>query len=128
MLKCLILLFRYQIRFGSSTAVKALRGYDLAKLIQSELLPLVILHVNRVSKLLDSIDEGGVNVDDQLSNAFPDDLHIAMNSNENSEYYLSEIADHLVVCLLDDSRIGGRELDGESPTTFKTVRTLLKCL
>lgn len=82
-------------------------------IIQFELLPLIVLHVNRVSKLLDSIDEGTVSIDDQLGNAFTEDLHVAMSSVENAELYLSEIADHLVVYLLDDSRISGRELDAD---------------
>jgi hypothetical protein len=70
---------------------------------------------------LNSLDEGTVSVEEQLAHAFVDDLHIAMYSRENSEHYLSEIADHLVACLLDDSRIGGRELDGEVPATYKAV-------
>lgn len=52
-------------------------------------------------------------MDDQLAIAFSDDLHVAMSSTENAEIYLNEIADHLVVCLLDESRISGRELDAD---------------
>lgn len=85
------------------------------------------MHANRVLKLLDSIDDS-VSVDDQLLKAFADDLHIAMYSNENAEMYLSEIADHLVTCLLDDSRIAGHELDSETPAIFKSVCSEIKYL
>lgn len=125
-------IFRYQIRYGSSTAVRALRNYNFAKLIQDELLPLVVLHANRVSKLIDAADEGAVGLEEQMLKMFANDLHMAMQSAESCEHYLSEIADHLVVRLMDDSRLSGRELDNDAPTIYATVsfnktETLRKC-
>lgn len=115
-------LFRYQIRYATATAIRALRHYDFAALIQEELLPLVVLHVNRICNLMDSADEGTVSLDDEhFKKTFPDDFHVAMHSSDNCEHYLSEIADHLVVRLTDQSRISGREMDSEAPTLLAAV-------
>jgi hypothetical protein len=81
---------------------------------------LVVLHANRVSHLIDATDDGAIGLEEQMLKAFADDLHVAMHS-ENCEHYLSEIADHLVVRLMDDSRLSGRELDNDAPTIYAAV-------
>jgi hypothetical protein len=82
---------------------------------------MVVLHANRVSQLIDAADEGTASLEEQMSKVFSNDLHIAMQSPESCEHYLREIADQLVVRLMDGSRLSGRELDNDAPTTYATV-------
>ncbi|KAI6216461.1 Sorting nexin-14 [Aphelenchoides fujianensis] len=114
---------KYQIRFGGATAVRALHDFDFVRLIQTDLIPLALMHVDRVSKFLDSLapptDDAERRVSEkQVKRVFAADLHVALHSEENQEEYLRQIADLLVGRLMDDSRIGGREMDAEAPLTF----------
>ncbi|KAI6217537.1 Sorting nexin-14 [Aphelenchoides besseyi] len=115
---------KYQIRFGGATAIRALRDFDFVHLLQTELIPLVLMHVNRTSKYLNNLQLKNTEVlnERHVAKAFSKDLHVALQSEQNQEEYLRRIADLLVGLLMDDSRIGGREMSAESTATGSKLK------
>ncbi|KAI6172438.1 hypothetical protein M3Y98_00973200 [Aphelenchoides besseyi] len=107
-----ILETKYQIRFGGATAIRAIREFDFVHLLQTEAIPLVLMHVNRTSKYLDNLQlkETQVLNEHHVAKVFSKDLHVAMQSEQNQEEYLRRIADLLLKWPSETCRYFLREL------------------
>ncbi|CAD5212113.1 unnamed protein product [Bursaphelenchus okinawaensis] len=93
---------KYQIRYGSAIAYRALLNYDIVKTVEQDFLPILVLHVAKRLKTLKEVNN-----------------HIGVTDQNNCELYLREVSDALVMRLFDENRIGGRELDSEAPKDTK---------
>uniref|UniRef100_A0AC35U9F8 Sorting nexin-14 n=1 Tax=Rhabditophanes sp. KR3021 TaxID=114890 RepID=A0AC35U9F8_9BILA len=93
---------KHHLCYGGRQLLHRIRATDVQKMILEQLLPLILLHLDRVSNCELKKEE------EILRRTFPNDLHYSVTSDENMQKYMNTLAEKVLKKVVDMGRVSGR--------------------